>query len=250
MMFSWVIQWNDVQVRDILLVVNFNDWGEIWGPRNVRTIFDMHGSSFSGIVSYTSRDGIPELVEGVPSLNLFFCPGGGQGTTFGLWAQICTGLALTAFSGHLGYLVINDDVALSPWNMLAYRPDWLWHKPPVGMEWYYSCLDDPDEKAKRESSGRYPHGGWCHSCFSFSRQFGAGSLGSIHAMLPGWMVKHKTSNYGRPDGVHCSMVDVFYVPGRLAAPFGWLGLITGAARTEVELAQATMWDMVAPRAER
>ncbi len=51
------------------------------------------------------RDEMHDLVNGIPSLNLFFCRGGGQGLSFGLWAQICTGLALTDFSGHLGYLV-------------------------------------------------------------------------------------------------------------------------------------------------
>lgn len=60
----------------------------------------------------------------------------------------------------------------------------------------------------------------------------------------------KIANFGREDGVACSMVDVFYVPGRLSEAFGWLALLTGKARTEVELAQATMWDMVAPRTER
>jgi hypothetical protein len=42
---------------------------------------------------------------------------------------------------------------------------------------------------------------------------------------------------------------VFYVPGVLAAPFGWLALLTAATGTSVELSQATIWDMVAPRSE-
>lgn len=90
------------------------------------------------------------------------------------------------------------------------------------------------------------------------------------------MIDIKTKNLGRSDGVACSMVDVFYVPGTMAEPFGWLAILTARTGTEVrvlrlvhslapllsrhtsmalgrlqvELAQATMWDMVAPRAER
>jgi hypothetical protein len=76
-------------------------------------------------------------------------------------------------------------------------------------------------------------------------------------MLPPWMVELKTRNFGRPDGVACSMVrsrcvdeaeicsgcclnllnvlqvDVFYVPGRLAQPFGWLGILTASTGTSV-----------------
>jgi hypothetical protein len=44
--------------------------------------------------------------QGIPALNMFFCQGGG-GNSIGLKAQMCTGLALTAFEGHLGYLIIS-----------------------------------------------------------------------------------------------------------------------------------------------
>lgn len=53
------------------------------------------------------------------------------------------------------------------------------------------------------------------------------------------MIDVKTENLGRPDGVSCSMVDVFYIPGRLASAFGWLALLTAKTGTSVELSQAT-----------
>ena len=80
--------------------------------------------------------------------------------------------------------------------------------------------------------------------------YGPLSLGKIHNIVPKWMIEVKTQNLGRADGVACSMVDVFYVPGVLAGPFGYLALLTARTGTSVELSQATMWDMVAPRSER
>jgi hypothetical protein len=43
---------------------------------------------------------------------------------------------------------------------------------------------------------------------------------------------------------------VFFVPGFLAAAFGWLGILTATTGTSVELSQATMWDMVQLRTEQ
>jgi hypothetical protein len=43
---------------------------------------------------------------------------------------------------------------------------------------------------------------------------------------------------------------VFFVPGFLAASFGWLGILTATTGTSVELSQATMWDMVQLRTEQ
>jgi hypothetical protein len=41
---------------------------------------------------------------------------------------------------HLGYLISNDDVFLSPWNMLGYRADWIWHKTKAPRhDWWYNC---------------------------------------------------------------------------------------------------------------
>lgn len=236
-------------VRDILLVVNFNDWNAAWAPNNVHNLLQMHGASFPGIVVYTSKDNLPEISQGVPSLNLFYCPGGG-GNSLGLKAQMCTGLALSSFEGHLGYLIINDDAMISPWNMLAYRSDLLWHKPPVGYEWYYDCSDDKAEIERRAASGKYPFGGWCYNCWSWFDGYGPKSLKKIHDQLPAWIIDIKQKNYGRDDGVSCSMVDVFYVPGHLAPVFGSLCILTATTGTEVELAQATIWDMVALRSER
>ena len=62
--------------------------------------------------------------------------------------------------------VINDDAMINPWNMLGYRIDWLWHKPPQGYEWYYDCQEksknhgDPEYEA-RAAKNMYPWGGWC-----------------------------------------------------------------------------------------
>jgi hypothetical protein len=94
-------------VRDILLVVNFNDWNAGWAPSNVQNLLKMHGASFPGIVVYSSKEHTPEITQGIPELNMFFCPGGG-GNSLGLKAQMCTGLALTAFEGHIGYLIISE----------------------------------------------------------------------------------------------------------------------------------------------
>lgn len=63
------------------------------------------------------------------------------------------------------------------------------------------------------------------------------------------MIDVKTKNLGREDGVACSMVDVFYVPGVLAPSFGWLALLMARTGTSVELSQATIWDMVSLRSE-
>lgn len=70
-------------------------------------IVRLYGSAYPGIVAYTAREGIPALEAGMPEVNMIYCPGGG-GNTHGLKAQKCTGLALTTFPGHGGYLVIND----------------------------------------------------------------------------------------------------------------------------------------------
>ena len=59
------------------------------------------------------------------------------------------------------------------------------------------------------------------------------SFKKIHDIVPKWMIDIKTKNLGRSDGVACSMVDVFYVPGKLAEPFGWLALLTAKTGTEV-----------------
>jgi len=52
--------------------------------------------------------------------------------------------------------------------------------------------------------------------------YGPLSFKKIHNIIPKWMIDIKTKDLGRSDGVACSMVDVFYVPGRLSDPFGWL----------------------------
>lgn len=70
-------------------------------------IISLYGSAFPSIIAYTSREGQPDIQQGLPSINLFYCPGG-DGNTPGLRAEMCTGLAMTGFSGHIGYLVIND----------------------------------------------------------------------------------------------------------------------------------------------
>lgn len=65
--------------------------------------------------------------------------------------------------------VINDDAMINPWNMLAYRMDLQWHKPPVGYEWYYDCQakskdhGDPEYEARIADKNKnwYPWGGWC-----------------------------------------------------------------------------------------
>jgi hypothetical protein len=109
-------------VRDILLVVNFNDWRITWGTKNMESLLAMHGSSFPGIVAYTSKE-MPEVKpDGVPAINLHFCPGG-TGNADGLRAQKCTGLALTRYSGHLGYLIISECTcrASSLWGPLTSR---------------------------------------------------------------------------------------------------------------------------------
>lgn len=57
---------------------------------------------------------------------------------------------------------------INPWNMLAYRMDWQWHKPPVGYEWYYDCLEKVKDRLDKEYEARvadknknwYPWGGW------------------------------------------------------------------------------------------
>lgn len=120
----------------------------------------------------------------------------------------------------------------------------------------------------------------CYNCWSWYDSYGPLSFKKIHDVVPKWMIDIKTKNLGRSDGVACSMVDVFFVPGSLAEPFGWLAILTaktgtevrrggttegqrrapplpphhararGRGRAQVELAQATMWDMMAPRAER
>ena len=59
------------------------------------------------------------------------------------------------------------------------------------------------------------------------------SFKKIHDIVPSWMIDIKTKNLGRSDGVACSMVDVFYVPGTLAEPFGWLAILTARTGTEV-----------------
>ena len=84
-----------------------DDWGTKWGTANMHHIIGLYGSAFPSIIAYTSRENQPEIREGIPSINLYYCPGG-DGNTPGLKAQMCTGLALSGFPGHVGYLIIND----------------------------------------------------------------------------------------------------------------------------------------------
>lgn len=73
----------------------------------------------------------------------------------------------------------------------------------------------------------------CYNCWSWYDSYGPLSFKKIHNIVPKWMIDVKTKNLGRSDGVACSMVDVFYVPGNLAEPFAWLALLTAKTGTEV-----------------
>ena len=94
------------------LLFTADDGGMKWGTDNMYHIISLYGSAYPSIVAYSSRETVPAIREGLPKINLFFCPGG-DGNTPGLKAQMCTGLALTGFPGHAGYLVINDGAWLS-----------------------------------------------------------------------------------------------------------------------------------------
>ena len=98
--------------------------------------------------------------------------------------------------------------------------DWLWHKPHKGYEWYYNCTRDKEEQKRRGESGKYTSGGWCYNCWSWYEAYGPPSLGKIHDIVPRWMIDIKTENLGRSDGVSCSMVDVFFIPGELVEERG------------------------------
>jgi hypothetical protein len=145
-------------------------------------------------------------------------------------------------------------VLLAPWNWLANPAGLLWHKrkwppdtPPFPTrDWTYDC-NEPR----------------CHDCHSGDTRIGAAALGLMHGRLPPWVlgVKRETLGGGSAvDGVSCSVVDAYYVPGRLGRAAAWFLQATADVRsvydanfTEgvfVELATSTMFDSLARLSDR
>ena len=213
-------------VRDIVMLVNFNHFNFPWGPQVMQALLGFYGPYFPAIIGvHTRRLGFaPEYPNkaGMPELNLdrCDCPGG---SSDGYYAQYCAAVALTRYSGHLGYVVANDDALWMPWNTLANRVDWLWHKrktPGPRYDWTYDCTT-------------------CQECRAWQDFCGPATLRRVHPSLPPWMLAMKVANFNRTDGVSCSVVDAYYVPGQLSPVVAWFLAATAAERTFVELATST-----------
>ena len=151
-------------VRDIILVINFNSFEARWGVASLRTLLRLYAPFFPAIVAthatHAADNSSYALVGsddfgsiGIPALHLERCNQNSRRCwgCNGWQSQHCAARALTRYSGHLGFIVAQDDALLSPWNWLANSAGKLWHKrkwpantPPFSTrDWVYSCNEPP-----------------------------------------------------------------------------------------------------------
>lgn len=241
--------WVDhANVRDIVLAVNFNNWLNT-SAATLQTLRRLYGPHFPLIVAF---GGDSTLQNDVPELNAWRCAsdwGRENDWPGGIVSERCGADLMRRYPGHLGYVIMQDDVLWMPWNTLAYDPHRIWalnhtnDAPGVHEDrstWFYEC-------DRTKNNDTHP---WCYGCYTWHPQIGGTTVAKLHNNLTSKQLSIKSANTGREDGVSCDLTDGLYVPGRLGREFGRLSDLFASANTEVEMAYTTIMDSMALRREQ